>query len=51
MGEQEFIKNENQVGKLARQLFQEDFKKLPQDQFGDEQVKDRIKNLKSQLIN
>ncbi len=39
-----------EVSKLAKQLFQEEFKKLPQDQFADEEVKEKIKNLKSELM-
>ncbi|MEO9869206.1 UvrD-helicase domain-containing protein [Ekhidna sp.] len=46
----EGYETKGQVSKLAKQLFQEEFKKLPQDQFADEQVKKKIKNLKGELI-
>lgn len=46
----EGYETKGQVSKLAKQLFQEEFKKLPQGQFADEQVKEKIKNLKGQLI-
>lgn len=39
-----------QVGKLATQLFDEEFKKLPQSQFTDDQIKEKIKQLKSRLL-
>ncbi|MEP1033128.1 UvrD-helicase domain-containing protein [Ekhidna sp.] len=46
----EGYETKGQVSKLAKQLFQEEFKKLPQGQFTDEQVKGKIKNLKLELI-
>jgi ATP-dependent exoDNAse (exonuclease V) beta subunit len=46
----EGYETKGQVSKLAKQLFQEEFKKLPQGQFSDEQVKEKIKNLKGELI-
>lgn len=46
----EGYETKSQVSRLAKQLFQEEFKKLPQSQFSDEQVKEKIKNLKSNLI-
>ncbi len=46
----EGYETKGQVSKLARQLFQEEFKKLPQGQFSDEQVKEKIKHLKGDLI-
>ncbi|WP_462248534.1 UvrD-helicase domain-containing protein [Ekhidna sp.] len=46
----EGYETKGQVSKLARQLFQEEFKKLPQGQFVDDQVKDKIKELKNELI-
>lgn len=46
----EGYETKGQVSKLAKQLFQEEFKKLPQDQFTDDQVKDKIKELKNQLL-
>ncbi|WP_436517056.1 UvrD-helicase domain-containing protein [Ekhidna sp. To15] len=46
----EGYETKGQVSRLAKQLFQEEFKKLPQDQFTDELVKEKIKNLKSDLI-
>ncbi len=46
----EGYETKGQVSKLARQLFQEEFKKLPQGQFVDDQVKDKIKGLKNELI-
>ncbi len=49
--EGEGYETKGQVSKLAKQLFQEEFKKLPQDQFVDEQVKEKIRLLKTDLIN
>lgn len=46
----EGYETKGQVSKLAKQLFQEEFKKLPQGQFSDEQVKEKIKSLKSELL-
>ncbi|MEP0987430.1 UvrD-helicase domain-containing protein [Ekhidna sp.] len=51
LAEGEGYETKGQVSKLAKQLFQEEFKKLPQGQFADEQIKEKIKNLKSELIN
>ena len=47
--EGEGYETKSQVSKLAKQLFQEDFKRLPQGQFSDEGVKDKIKDLKATL--
>ena len=46
----EGYETKGQVGRLAKQLFQEEFKKLPQGQFLDEHVKEKIKNLKGELL-
>ncbi|MEQ9468425.1 MAG: UvrD-helicase domain-containing protein [Ekhidna sp.] len=46
----EGYETKGQVSKLAKQLFQEEFKKLPQGQFADDQVKDKIKTLKGELL-
>ncbi|MEO9485184.1 MAG: UvrD-helicase domain-containing protein [Ekhidna sp.] len=46
----EGYETKGQVSRLAKQLFQEEFKKLPQGQFGDDQIKEKIKNLKSELL-
>lgn len=46
----EGYETKGQVSKLAKQLFQEDFKKLPQGQFEDENVKGKIRELKTELI-
>lgn len=40
----------NEIGQLAKQLFSEEFKKLPKEQFEDENTKAHIKNLKEQLL-
>ncbi|MEQ9007693.1 MAG: UvrD-helicase domain-containing protein [Ekhidna sp.] len=50
LAEGEGYETKNQVSKLAKQLFQEEFKKLPQGQFADEHVKEKIKNLKGELV-
>ncbi len=39
-----------QIDKLAKQLFQEEFKRLPQQQFSSEHIKEEIAGLKSKLI-
>lgn len=46
----EGYETKKQVSKLAKQLFQEEFKKLSQEQFTDEEVKQKIKLLKADLI-
>ncbi len=46
----EGYETKGQVSKLAKQLFQEEFKKLPQGQFADEHIKEKIKQLKGDLI-
>ncbi|SNS84314.1 ATP-dependent exoDNAse (exonuclease V) beta subunit (contains helicase and exonuclease domains) [Ekhidna lutea] len=38
------------VNELARQLFKEEFKKLPKGQFEDEQAREKVKELKSELL-
>lgn len=48
--EGEGYETRGQVNKLAKQLFQEEFKKLPQDQFSGEDVKGKIKGLKGKLL-
>lgn len=40
----------NDVGELARQLFKEDFKKLPKGQFDSEDAREKIKTLKDDLL-
>lgn len=39
-----------QVSKLAKQLFDEKFKRLPQEQFSEKDAKDKIKRLKADLL-
>ncbi|WP_420315762.1 UvrD-helicase domain-containing protein [Ekhidna sp.] len=46
----EGYETKNQVSKLAKQLFQEEFKLLPQHQFSDESIKEKVKDLKSNLL-
>ena len=48
--EGEGYETKGQVSKLAKQLFQEEFKKLPQNQFADEQVKEKITKLKASIL-
>ena len=48
--EGEGYETKGQVSRLAKQLFQEEFKKLPQEQFSDKEVKGKIKNLKTSLF-
>lgn len=48
--EGEGYETKGQVSKLARQLFEEEFKKLPQDQFSSEDSKTKIADLKKQLL-
>lgn len=50
LAEGEGYETKGQVSKLAKQLFQEEFKKLPQGQFSDDQVKEKIKALKGELL-
>ena len=50
LSEGEGYETRGQVGKLSKQLFQEEFKKLPQEQFTDGQIKKKIKLLKQDLI-
>lgn len=38
------------VSELARQLFKEEFKKLPKAQFEDEQAREKVKELKGELL-
>ncbi|MEQ8626182.1 UvrD-helicase domain-containing protein [Ekhidna sp.] len=38
------------VSELARQLFKEEFKKLPKEQFEDEHAREKVKELKSELL-
>lgn len=40
----------NDVSELARQLFKEDFKKLPKNQFEDVEAREKIKVLKDELL-
>ncbi|WP_425391939.1 UvrD-helicase domain-containing protein [Ekhidna sp.] len=49
LGEGEGYETKNQVSRLAKQLFQEEFKKLPQGQFTDDQIKNKVKELKTNL--
>ena len=46
----EGYETKGQVSRLAKQLFQEEFKKLPQEQFASDDVKGKIKRLKEDLI-
>lgn len=46
----ESYETKHKVRVLAKQLFQEDFKKLPQNQFTDAEVKEKIKHLKQRLF-
>ena len=47
----EGYETKSRISKLAKQLFREEFKKLPQDQFSDQDVKEKIKALKVHLLN
>lgn len=38
------------VSELARQLFKEEFKKLPKEQFEDEEAREKVKELKAELL-
>ncbi|MCP4460105.1 MAG: UvrD-helicase domain-containing protein [Cytophagales bacterium] len=50
LGEGEGYEIRGELGALAQQLFKEDFKGLHQEQFEDEQAKEKLKVLKGQLI-
>ncbi|MEM0939640.1 MAG: UvrD-helicase domain-containing protein [Bacteroidota bacterium] len=48
--EGEGYETKGQISKLTKLLFQEEFKKLPQEQFADKEIKQKIKTLKGKLI-